>query len=328
MNRRRLLSLLTLSIAGCSGQQSASTPTATDTATETSTPTATATETMTATPTATETPTETPTETATDTPNPQIEAAEESIAEAEAALDSVVEEFIGDAGNDLTDVTAATDLNDFYPRGVQAALAEAQSVLNDADDAAITDDQAETVTRLRETWQFLRLGREAQRGVIEAYEHIETIRAAAEDESPGDMREAINQLEAGWRSAEGFVLDIEEEIDLGLLTVVNDAEEEDAEAKLEQWDAEIQTMDDLNDPLRTFQNGIELLERARNQAATGRPDEAEATADDAADQLEEAADDLGDLADNLEEPGESMENILERLENIAAEKEDEARSVV
>jgi exonuclease VII small subunit len=328
MNRRRLLSLLALSIAGCSGQQSASTPTTTDTATETPTPTATATETRTATPTATDAPTDTPTATETDTPNPQIEAAEESIAEAEDALDSVVEEFIGDTGNDLTDVTAATELNDFYPRGVQAALAEAQDVLNSAEDAAVTDEQTEAVTRLQETWQFLRLGREAQRGVIEVYEHIETVRTAAKDESPGDMREAINQLEAGWRSAEGFVLDIEDEIDLGLLTVVNDAEEEDAEAKLEQWDAEIQTMDDLNDPLRTFQNGIDLLERARDQAATGRTDEAGATADGAADQLEEAADDLDDLVDDLEEPGESMENILERLENIAAEKEDEARSVV
>lgn len=330
MNRRRLLAVLTLSFAGCSGQQESPTPSTTNTLTEipTSTPTATESETSTPTATTTETTTETPTETATETPNPQIEAADSAIAEAESALDSVVEQFIGEEGSELTDVTAATDLNDFYPRGVQAALAEAQGSLNDADERAVTDEQRDTVERLRETWQFLRLGREAQRAVIEAYEYVEMVRPAAEDESPGDMRDAINQLEAGWRRAEGFVLDMQDEIELELLTVVNDAEDEDAQGKLNQWDAEIQIMDDLEDPLRTFQNGIELLEQARDQAATNRTDEASETADDAADQLEEATDDLDDLIDDLEEPGESMENILSRLSNVAAEKEDEARAVV
>lgn len=328
MQRRRLLVMLSALFAGCSS----SSPSATDTTTPTATMTATATPTTTATVTATATATATDTPTETETPEPTESAAEregdEAVANAEDALDAVVDEFVGDEGTDLTDVTAATDLNDFYPRGVQGQLAEAQNVLNTAADAAVTDSQKDAVERMRETWQFLRLARDAQRATIEAYEHLEEIRTTAEDERPGDMREAINQLEAGWRRAQGFVLDIEDEIDTSLLTEISGAEEDDANAKLNQWNAEIDLMRDLNDPLEVFQEGIDLLERARDQANTNRTEEANDTADDAADELEEATDDFDDLIDDLNEDNESMESILERLSNLAAEKEDEARDLV
>lgn len=327
MNRRHVLALIAAAVAGCSGQQPSPTPTATATATPTAT--ATDTQTPTSTSTATETPTDTPTETDTPEPTPSEaeREAEQAIAEAEDALDAVVDEFVGEEGTDMVDVTAATGMNDFYPRGVQAALAEAQSAVNTAADAAVTNVQATTVERMRETWQFLRLALDAQEGVITAYENLETVRETAEDELPGDMRQAINALEQDWRSAEGFVLDIEDDIEIDRLGVINGAGDEEAQAKLEQWSAEIDAMDAANDPLRTFQNGIESLDEARAQERTGRSDEAAVTAEDAAEELEEANDDLEDWLDSLPDEAESIENIGNRLANLAAAKESEARDL-
>lgn len=215
MDRRAFLALLTGSgaaLAGCNQQAGTATPTRTaaDTPSPSSTRTPggeTPTDPPTAEPTAEPTDTDTDTETDTETPTAEARAAR-AIDEATRALGETVDAYEAAAGDggDVTllsvDVTVA-----FSTDRLADPLGRAETALDRAG-AAATDDQSETVERLRRAATWLRNLGEAQAAAAEAFGTYVTLRdavyageAATAASAASDLEPLVDPVESGLDAA-------------------------------------------------------------------------------------------------------------------------------
>lgn len=332
MNRRHVLALSMFALTGCAGQSGSTTstptrseratPTVTDTVTETETTTPEPTETTTATETATSEPTETPEPTPSEAEREAAQAIADTRMEFQALLEAYCSEI--DDDDDITEVTAATE---FYGRGVQVQLAEAQDALNTARKRAVTEQQKQTVASFEASWQAMRLMRLAQEPLVDAFEFLRSAHELASEEDEGEMYAAIEDMDTTYRDARAPKNDLDDDVDGDSLGAVDGLETSVYETKVTQFDGEVTAFDDVEPLFRDFHEGINALGDARRAKSSGNDEDGREDASDASDILGGVADDFEDFADDLPDGAGSFEELLREAADVAAEKEDAARDL-
>jgi len=337
MRRRRLLLSLALSlgIAGCQTPETTTptdestrtttrtetatpteTPTNVPTATETETPTATATETETPTETDTETPTET--ETATPEPSPAEQEAAERIEAARAALQAALDSY-NDQGEDastILDVTAAA--TEFEWPAVTNPVGDARSELDGVPDTA-AEGQLATAEDLRGVATFLELAARTQAPLGKAHNATTTARQWWYDEKYGFMGRQLDRLETRRDEAEDLFADLGDETDAAAMTAFEPLDEETYEDKLDQFDAELETLSDLPDLFDTletaldrFGGAVEAWDAEEWSRAQGLFENTVAAFEDVNDEF-----DAIDRADSFADVIAEMERVAETIEDAS-----------
>lgn len=329
MNRRRILVLLGVTLAGCSGSQPTSTeaPTETQTATREPTATASASPTATATSTATETPTPEPTATPEQTPTDAERRGTEAITMAKREFNVVIRAYTSEIDDDeITDVTAATG---YYSRGVEAALADAQKAYQRAEDRAVTRTQTTAATDLVTTWQFFRLANRAQEALVETYGFLDGALDAALEDDFTAVRAASTEINTRFRDARAPKNDLEADIDGEALEVIDDLSERDYDTKVTQFEGEVQVFDEVRALLEDLADALSTLDDARDAADAGETEDARDRGNDAAAMFDDLVEDFEDLAeDDNPDGGESCTEILLEFADLAVDKKEAARDVV
>ncbi|WP_338741233.1 hypothetical protein [Haloplanus salilacus] len=313
MDRRTFLVALTPFVAGCfGGQRSQSTPepTATDTAEST--------------PTTTPDPTETPTATATPEPEASSVAAER-IESVQEHLTEAVYVYTGGVSDDLLSVTAATE--SFRARDVLLRLDGVQRSLAEAEAEATTDDQRSTVESLDTMQRFLTQATDAQSWLIdghdalsEAYTHLDDV----------DLDAAENDIETAETAAEevdGPTRTVREEMDAASATALDVIGESEYEDKVSQLSDEAEVLSTLAGDADDIRNGIEMVERARDEIDDDRTDRAADTADRAYEVLSDVEDRLDELLDEFPERADAFEDVVDDMRYLASRSADDADTI-
>ena len=328
MDRRSFIALSAAVLAGC-GQQP-STDTSTPTATATDTPTATATATSTPTATATDTPTETPTDTPTptETETPELSEREEQAAQALSLairdLNEAVYTYAGSQGGSLLDVSAATES---FPRiQVIGDISDADDYIEDAR-ATASGRQQPRLAAVEDARQFLRICLQIQERVIAAYGEAERARDAVDSEQAGTIEAATGDLRNERRRAQPPFADIESETSAETVSVLPSIPAEEYEAKVAQFDAEIDGFGSLADFLDRLHDAVVDLNDAERFDRVERERTARERAQQAAEAFEALTTELDEFASNLTEAGAALEGISTDLVDIAEAKAEKAREI-
>lgn len=348
MRRRRLLASIALSlgIAGCQTPETTtptdepartSTTTRTETATPTDTPTSVPTATETETPTATETdtPTETPTETETDTPTetatPEPSPAEQEAAERieaaradlQAALDGYTEQ--GEDATTLLEVSAAA--TEFEWPAVTNPVGDARSDLDGVPDIA-AEEQLATAEDLREVATFLELAARTQAPLGKAHDATTTARQWWYDEKFSFMGRQVDRMETRRDEAEDLLSDLQDETDAASMTAFEPIDEGTYEDKIDQFDAELETLSDLPDlfedletALDRFGGAVEAWDAEEWSRAQGLFENTVAAFEDVNDEFDSI-----DRADSFEEVIAEMERVSGTVEDASEHLRDGARA--
>lgn len=335
MRRRRLLASLALSL-GIAGCQTPETTTPTDeptrtpftTRTETSTPTATptsaptATETGTPTATETETPTETetdtPTETATPEPSPAEQEAAERIegarADLQAALDAYTEQ--GEDATTLLGVSAAA--TEFEWPAVTNPVGDARSDLDGVPDIA-AEEQLATADDLREVATFLELAARTQSPLGKAHDATTTARQWWYDEKFSFLGRQVDRMGTQRDEAEDLFSDLQDETDAAAMAAFEPVGEDTYDDKIDQFDAELETLSDLPDLFDTletaldrFGGAVEAWDAEEWSRAKGLFENTVAAFEDVNDEFESI-----DRADSFEDVIAEMERVSETIEDAS-----------
>jgi hypothetical protein len=310
MKRRALLAAIVPLTAGCfSGTRTQS-----DEPAETPTPTP------------DETPTETPTETPADlseqTLSDDQQEAINKINTAQSRLSEAVYIYTGGVSDDLLEVSAAA--SEFDDRSVLLKLSAVQTAINEAQRAAVTTEQKETVESLREIQRFLTQATDLQAWLIEGHEAVADTYDAIDDDD--DEETVKNELDAVERTVENASDPLETVT--GIDSVA--AESTDAigmdeyEQKQTQFEHEVDVLEQLHDALSTIQSARDGLDAARAKADDGDYSSAENAADRADETLDETVDTLEDLNDDLPSRAGAFDDLIEDVLALAQDHASEA----
>lgn len=321
MQRRRYLAVIaSAALAGCPSNSDGAT--STETATPSPTPTETTTATQTATPTVMSTETATETATETPTPEPTPTAYEAAVADTEGALLEMYNAYInqGEGTQSLTDVDASVE--DFDDSSVYELSNEVDEARLDASEAA-TDEQESTVDSLRAIRDFLYHAALVQARLSNAHEHVEDIWTATDNEDASAISEPYKRATFHeYRAARSGLRDAEDAGRPSDADVVDFLSEREWEAKLDQFDAEVDVLAKLEAALEELQDAVQDL-----SAAHGAPDSESASqaAGQAVNHFETVLDELDTmLRDGV---AESFEVLLESLEETCQEKRRDALAI-
>ncbi|MEF8784013.1 MAG: hypothetical protein V5A39_10890 [Haloarculaceae archaeon] len=310
MKRRALLAAIVPLTAGCfSGTRTQS-----DEPAETPTPTPDETP--------TETPTETPADSSEQTLSDDQQEAINKINTAQSRLSEAVYIYTGGVSDDLLEVSAAA--SEFDDRSVLLKLSAVQTAINEAQRAAVTTEQKETVESLREIQRFLTQATDLQAWLIEGHEAVADTYDAIDDDD--DEETVKNELDAVERTVENASDPLE--IVTGIDSVA--AESTDAigmdeyEQKQTQFEHEVDVLEQLHDALSTIQSARDGLDAARAKADDGDYSSAENAADRADETLDETVDTLEDLNDDLPSRAGAFDDLIEDVLALAQDHASEA----
>jgi hypothetical protein len=273
-----------------------------------------------------ETPTETPTETPADlseqTLSDDQQEAINKINTAQSRLSEAVYIYTGGVSDDLLEVSAAA--SEFDDRSVLLKLSAVQTAINEAQRAAVTTEQKETVESLREIQRFLTQATDLQAWLIEGHEAVADTYDAIDDDD--DEETVKNELDAVERTVENASDPLETVT--GIDSVA--AESTDAigmdeyEQKQTQFEHEVDVLEQLHDALSTIQSARDGLDAARAKADDGDYSSAENAADRADETLDETVDTLEDLNDDLPSRAGAFDDLIEDVLALAQDHASEA----
>lgn len=321
MERRRYLAAVAAAaLAGCPSGNDGTDATATATQSETPAATPTATETATATSTSTET--ATATETPTPTPEPTPTAFEAAVAETEEALLEMYNAYIsqGEGAQSLTDVDASVE--DFDDTSVYELSNEVDEARRDASEAA-SDGQADIADSLQAIRGFLYQAALVQAQLSNAHEHVKTIWTATDNENASAISEPYDRATFHeYRAARSGLRDTEDAGSPSDAEVVEFFDADEWEAKLSQFDAEVDVLAKLEAALEELQGAVQNLSEAHGATDSELASDA---AGRAVNQFETVLDELDTML--REGVAESFERLLEDLEATCQEKRRDALAI-
>jgi uncharacterized phage infection (PIP) family protein YhgE len=326
MDRRSFVVAAVLALAGCG--QSPATETSTETGTATATPTAAPTSTPTETP--TDTPTETPTETPTDTPTetPELSQREQraatALTNATRDLTQAIDAYVGEDGDSLADVSAASE--SFDRIRVISAISDADDHLETARDTASSRQQAR-LAGVEDAREFLRLSVDAQTALVEAYGEVERGRDGVDDEDADTVESAVRGLRDSRRSAETWITRITEQTDAEPVSAVPALPVSEYEAKVGQFEAELAGFESLGGFLDRLREAVATLNDAERFDRVEQERRARENAQEAATAFDSVASELRTFAADLSEGGAALEGISTELADIAEAKAETAREI-
>ena len=307
MKRRALLAALAPLTAGCFGATRAETdqPPATETPGQQST--------------------ETPDTQSTATPDTTGSAdREEAVGKIDTAQDRLREAvyiYAGGVSSELLDVSAATE--EFDDRSVLLKLSDVQTAINEAERAAVTAEQKETVESLREMHRFLTRATDLQAWLIEGHEAVADTYDAIDDADDGDTVKAeLDAVEQAVDKA-GDPLEAVTAVESGAADSTDAIDTTEFERKVTQFENEMDVLDQLHGSLSTIQAEREELDAARAKADNGDYYSAEQAAERAADSLDETVETLETLDEDPPEHAGAfnyqIEDVLALARDYAAE---------
>ncbi|PSQ59056.1 MAG: hypothetical protein BRD23_05365 [Halobacteriales archaeon SW_9_67_25] len=310
MKRRALLAALAPLTAGCFGATRAETdqPPATETPGQQST--------------------ETPDTQSTATPDTTGSAdREEAVGKIDTAQDRLREAvyiYAGGVSSELLDVSAATE--EFDDRSVLLKLSDVQTAINEAERAAVTAEQKETVESLREMHRFLTRATDLQAWLIEGHEAVADTYDAIDDGDDGDTVKAeLDAVEQAVDKA-GDPLEAVTAVESGAADSTDAISTTEFERKVTQFENEMDVLDQLHGSLSTIQAEREELDAARAKADNGDYYSAEQAAERAADSLDETVETLETLDEDPPEHAGAfnyqIEDVLALARDYAAEADD------
>jgi hypothetical protein len=320
MNRRSLLALSAIFLAGCG--QSPSTGTSTTTGTESPTETATGTDTSTKTNTPTET--DTPTETATPELSDREQAAAEALDRAVRELNQAVADYTGSNGESLLDVSAGSNP---VPRvSVLGELRDAREDIQEARENA-SGRQQPRIEAIEEARQFISLCLDTQTRLIAAYEELVRAREAVDNEAAGTIGAAVTEIRDERGRAERTFTTIQEETSADTVSVVPAIPTDDYEGKVAQFTAELDGFASLIDFLDRLREATVDLNDAERFDRVENENRARDRAGEAAEAFEALTTELREFASNLPEAGSSLVSVSNDLADIAETKAEKAREI-
>lgn len=345
MRRRGFLSDFASVLAGCTGSGSPEdTPTpkvktvirtrkSTDRATSTAMPRPTETskstpvasqETPTNTPSVTSTPTatDTPTQTPVTTPS-EFQSSIEDIRELIKEMYTTYLEQ-GEDAESLDDVDAS--VTEFEYGKLNGPNGDAGDRIIEARDLAEKSEQQDLIGQLDNVRSFIWKAAQTQERLGNAYEQLETLYEQLDDEETSAAEESWEQATIHeFRGARSNYRDTEDQAEKSDLESVDFFDESEYTDKLDQFDAEVDTIADLKPPLELFVDGVDNLASARHHNDQDRKDIAEARADEAIEDLETTIDDLEELL--RDDVAESMERLIEDFSELADRKRQDATAI-
>lgn len=305
MKRRALLAAIVPLTAGCfSG-----TRTQADKPAETQTPP------PDETPTPGETPTETPADSSEQTLSDDQQEAINKIHTAQTHLREAVYIYTGGVSDDLLEVSAAAP--EFDDRSVLLKLSDAQTAINEAQRAAVTTEQKDTVESLQRIQRFLTQATDLQAWLIEGHEAIaDTYNAIDGDDSEETVRNELDAVERAVENARD-PLEIVTDIDSAAAESIDAIGTGEYEQKQTQFEHEVDVLEQLDDALSTIHSTRDELDAARAKADDGDYYSAEKAADRADETLDETVDNLEDLDGNLPSQAVAFEDLTEDVLALA-----------
>lgn len=331
MRRRALLGTVVVFVSGCSEQLPTDLlpPTPTEEPTETPTPTASPTPAATpaSAPTPTETPTESPTPTEpTDPPETELSLsgrlARDLIVDGRRDLRRAVDAYAAAArvsDPTILDVTAATTR--FSYRLIGGAIGDASSKFLEARRKG-NDDQQALANRLLDVVQFVQRSGQCQERLVTTYRRLGAVQESFDREDTDAVRTRIDAMSRERRHARNRLADIRSETEAANAADADVLTPADYEAKVEQFDREVSTFGALPDPLLTFADGIESLQRARRHARRDNFRQARDAARSAESTFESVLEALDAILSD--DPAASLEPVVSDLRALAEEKRAEA----
>jgi prefoldin subunit 5 len=280
--------------------------------------------------------TETPGQQSTETPDTQSTATpdttgstdrEEAVGKIDTAQDRLREAvyiYAGGVSSELLDVSAATE--EFDDRSVLLKLSDVQTAINEAERAAVTAEQKETVESLREMHRFLTRATDLQAWLIQGHEAVADTYDAIDDGDDGDTVKAeLDAVEQAVDKA-GDPLEAVTAVESGAADSTDAISTTEFERKVTQFENEMDVLDQLHGSLSTIQAEREELDAARAKADNGDYYSAEQAAERAADSLDETVETLETLDEDPPEHAGAfnyqIEDVLALARDYAAEADD------
>lgn len=335
MDRRSLLATAAALLAGCGQLPSTDTSTpspGTGTATQapsTTTPPQSPTDEPVSSPTATATDEPTQTESPTETETPALsereQRAERALRRAITELNRAVESYVGNEGDSLVDVDAATQA---FSRPVVL------SDLSDADDHITTARQLVSARQrprleaVENARRFLSLCIDTQPRLIAAFDLVETGREDIDNQREVALENTTRDLRAERRNAEQSLSRIEAETEASRVAVVPAIPEDDYDAKVAQFAAEVDGFGSLADFFDRFLPAVTALNDAERFDRVDRERRAREEGQAAADAFDTLATDLRAFAADLTDAGASLDAPATALADLAETKAADARELV
>jgi hypothetical protein len=327
MQRRQVLVALgALLSAGCLGAKRPDTATA-GVRTEGRPRESTATPESTPEPTATPEPTPEPTATPEGPSDDAIEAGREAIDRVQSELAATVEVYTGSEDGVLADVPVTS--GGFDVRAVLVALDTVQRELADADTAAVTDDQRETVADLRVAEQFLTQAALAHSYFVESVDRLDATRDAFSEDVDA-VEDAEGRFDATLQRGSRSVSTIKNDLASDAVAVAEPFDDDTYETTVSAFESVRAVLKDASSGLDRMVQGLDELEDAREEEDDGDDDDAEDSAEEALDLFDEAYDFFDEAADAWHDPDtdrDDLEETLERLRDIADDRYLEAEDI-
>ena len=312
MHRRALLAAIAPLTAGCFGTTRSRSSEPADTPEPNNTPE----------------PTDAPEPTDTPEPGPSEDerrAGADAIVEAQNQLREAVYIYTDGVSADLLDVSAET--TGFDDRAVLLKLSDAQTAIGEAERAATTTEQTETVGSLRELHRYLTQATDLQAWLIDGRDAVLNAYDAIDDRDGEDAVESELDAVASAVENASDPFEAASDVDSGSMDAIDAISADEYEDKQRQFEVELDALERLEGALSTIHAQSTNLEDARNDIDDGDYDAAENTADRASDELDDAIDDLEDLEENLSAEADAFEDPTEDVLKLARDYEDEAASV-
>ncbi|WP_380678877.1 hypothetical protein [Salinigranum sp. GCM10025319] len=273
----------------------------------------------TATPTATPEPTDTPT--ATPEPGPseeEIEAGEEAISTVQSEFGAAVEAYTGDDDGELIEVSITN--TEFDVRQVLLALDSVQRALVDAEEAAVTDDQTETVADLRVAEAFLTQSALVHSYFVECVDRLDATHDAF-SEDLDEVESAESRFDATLERGSEGVSTLKNDIEADPIEVAEPFDDDTYDDTVSAFDSVRSVFEDASSGLDRMTQGIDELEQARDDEDDGDDDDAEDASDEARDLFDEAYDFFDDAADAAgDADADDLESLLEDLRDVADDR--------
>jgi len=277
-------------------------------------------------------PTETPEPTPTETPESGLsddqQEALERINAAGNLLSEAVYIYTGGVSADLLDVSAETAESEFDDRSILLKLSDVQTAVNEAERAAVTDEQVRTVESLQKTQEFLAQATDLQAWLIEGHETLPEAYEALED---GDDESAVtselDEIERILDETSDRLENVTGDVDPSVSEATDAIGIEELEQKLTQFEHEHEVLDELHDALSTIQSARDELDAARAKADDGDYYSAENAADRAAENLDDTVDALEELDEGLPSRADAFEDPVEDVLTVARDYTSEAEDL-
>ena len=283
-----------------------------------------------ATPTDTPTPTPEPTDTPTATPEPgpseeEVEAGEEAISDVQSEFGAVVEAYTGDDEGELIEVSITN--TEFDVRQVLLALDSVQRALVAAEDAAVTDEQTETVADLQVAKEFLTQSALVHSYFVECIDRLDATHDAF-SEDLDEVESAESQFDTTLDRASEGVSTLKNDVEADPIEVAEPFDDDTYDDTVSAFESVRSVFEDASSGLDRMIQGIDELEQARDDEDDGDDDDAEDASDEARELFDEAYDFFDDAADAAgDADADDLESLLEDLREVADDRYSEAEDL-